>query len=226
MKTGKKTNPHVLHVLKQMESGKACGSKPEMAVSGQKPAKRLRVKTPEKEAMQVPEMAEQASSSKPKIFIAVSPDEENAASDGNRSHDGNAASDGSAAIAASSDEEFFEISDTSEEEITAGQLKKPEMAPKKPAKSKAKAKASIEETLCGDGPAPFLGGFLQFWFGEGNKSKFKSLHPSQGWPHKQTLLLGECILGQRSRTKPGHGSADGSSLQTRLDKRESGRLQK
>ena len=91
MKTGEKTNPHVLHVLKQMEPGKACGSKPEMAVSGQKPAKRLR----EKEAMQVPEMAEQASSSKPKIFIAVSPDEENVASDGNRSNDGNAASDGS-----------------------------------------------------------------------------------------------------------------------------------
>ena len=84
------------------------------------------MKTPEKEAMQVPEMAEQASSSKPKIFIAVSPDEENAASDGNTSNDGNAASDGSAAIAASSDVEFFEISDTSEEEITAEQLKKPE----------------------------------------------------------------------------------------------------
>ena len=96
-----------------------------MAVSGQKPAKRLRVKTPEKKAMQVPEMAEQPSSSKPKIFIAVSPNEENAASDGNTSNDGNAASDGSAAMAASSDVEFFEISDTSEEEITAGQLKKP-----------------------------------------------------------------------------------------------------
>ena len=41
MKTGEKTNPHVLHVLKQMDPGKACGSKPEMAVSGQKPAKRL-----------------------------------------------------------------------------------------------------------------------------------------------------------------------------------------
>ena len=121
--------------------------------------------------------------------------------------------------------ESFEISDTSEEEITAEQLKKPEMAPKKPAKSKAIAKASMKKPS-GDGPAPFLGGFLQFWFGEENKSKFKSLHSSQGWPHKQTLLLGECILGQRSRTKPGHGSADGSSLQTRLDKREIGRLQK
>ena len=147
MKTGEKTNPHVLHVLKQMDPGKACGSKPEMAVSGQKPAKRLRAKTPEKEAMQVPEMAEQASSSKPKIFIAVSPDEENAASDGNTSNDGNAASDGSAAIAASSDVEFFEISDTSEEEITAEQLKKPEMAQKKPAKSskQATAKASMKK---------------------------------------------------------------------------------
>ena len=107
MKTGEKTNPHVLHVLKQMEAGKACASKPEIAVSGQKPAKRLRVKTPEKEAIQVPEMAEQVSSSKPKIFIAVSADEENAASDG------------SAAMAASSEVDFFEISSTSEKKITA-----------------------------------------------------------------------------------------------------------
>jgi len=90
-----------------MEAGKACASKPEIAVSGQKPAKRLRVKTPEKEAIQVPEMAEQVSSSKPKIFIAVSADEENAASDG------------SAAMAASSEVDFLEISSTSEEKITA-----------------------------------------------------------------------------------------------------------
>ena len=41
--------------------------------------------------------------------------------------------------------ESFEISDTSEEEITAEQLKKPEMAPKKPAKSKAIAKASMKK---------------------------------------------------------------------------------
>ena len=80
-----------------------------MAVSGQKPAKRLRVKTPEKEAIQVPGMAEKASSSKPKILIAVSAGEESAASDGNSSNDGSAASDGSAAIAASSDVDFLEI---------------------------------------------------------------------------------------------------------------------
>ena len=106
-----------------------------MAVSGQKPAKRLRVKTPEKEAIQVPGMAEQASSSKPKILIAVSADEESAASDCNSNNDGSAASDGSAAIAASSDVDFLEISSTSEQEITAEELKK------KPAKSSKQAKA-------------------------------------------------------------------------------------
>ena len=62
-----------------------------MAVRGLKPAKRLRVKTPEKEAIQVPEMAEQASSSKPKFLIADSADEKNAASDGNTGNDGSAA---------------------------------------------------------------------------------------------------------------------------------------
>ena len=132
MKTGEKTEPRVLYVLKQMEPGKARVSKPAMAVSGQQPAKRLRVKTPEKEAIQKPEMAEQASSSKPKVLIAVSADEESAASDGNS---GNSPVD------------FLEISSTSEEEITAEQLKKPEMAQKKPAKSskQAKAKASMKK---------------------------------------------------------------------------------
>lgn len=98
---------------------------------------------------------------------------ENAASDGSSGNDGSAASDGSAAIATSSDVDFFEISSTSEQEITAEELKKPEMAQKKPAKS-----SKHEETICGDGPSPFLGGFLQVWLGEGNKSKFKSLHSS------------------------------------------------
>ena len=144
MKTGEKTEPHVLYVLKQMEPGKACVSKPAMAVSGQKPAKRLRVKTPEKEAIQKPEMAEQASSSKPKVLIAVSADEESAASDGNSGNDGSAASDGNSG---NSDVDFLEISSTSEEEITAEKLKKPEMAQKKPAKSskQAKAKASMKK---------------------------------------------------------------------------------
>ena len=46
MKTGDKTDPHVLHVLKQMQPGKASVSKPEMAVKAPQPAKKLRAKAP------------------------------------------------------------------------------------------------------------------------------------------------------------------------------------
>ena len=153
MKTGEKTDPHVLHVLKQMQHGMASGSKPEMAVKALQPAKRLRVKTPQKEACQQPGMAEsfgKASSSKPKILIAVcdgsAASDGNSASGGSVANDGSAASDGSAAIAASSDVDFLEISSTSEDEITAEELKKPEMAQKKPAACKqAKAKGSLEK---------------------------------------------------------------------------------
>ena len=202
MKTGEKTEPHVLYVWKQMEPGKARVSKPAMAVSGQQPAKRLRVKTPEKEAIQKPEMAEQASSSKPKVLIAVSADEESAASDGNSGNDGSAASDGNSG---NSPVDFLEISSTSEEEITAEQLKKPEMAQKKPAKcsKQAKAKASMKK------PSVVMA-HHNSWvascsFGLVKETKASSKAYIQGWPHRQTLLLGECILGQRFRTKPGHG---------------------
>ena len=50
MKTGDNTDPHVLHVLKQMQPGKASVSKPEMAVKAPQPAKKLRVKAPQRHA--------------------------------------------------------------------------------------------------------------------------------------------------------------------------------
>ena len=234
MKTGEKTDPHVLHVLKQMQHGMASGSKPEMAVKALQPAKRLRVKTPQKEACQQPGMAEssgKASSSKPKILIAVcdgsAASDGNSASGGSVANDGSAASDGSAAIAASSDVDFFRDLFYFWRRNHSRGIEKARNGSKKASSLQAsQSKRQFGETICDDGPSQFLGGFLQFWSGEGNKSKFQSLYSSQEWHHRQALLLGECILAQRSRAKPGHGWADGRSLQGRLDKRQIGRIQK
>ena len=167
-------------------------------------------------------MAEQASSSKPKNFIAASADVESAASDGNSGNDGSAASDGSAAIATSSDVDFFEISSTSEQEITAEELKKPEMAQKKPAKSskQAKATASMKKPSVVMAHHHSWVASCRFGLVKETKASSKAYIQARDGPADQPYCLVNVTLA--------NGAEQMAELMeaARLDKREIGRLKK